>query len=96
MTAVQQTGYALQYASENLRSDKEVVMTAVMIDWRSLSYMDMCLLNDLMFLGELWEYGGENIQKYISRYVTHVKSEIEKDPLYLAKFSPFCVKPAKK
>ena len=96
MSAVNQNGCSLFYVSENLQSDKEVIMTAVKQNWRALYYMDLCLKNDLMFLGELWEYGGEDVRKHISDYVTsEVESEIVKDPLYLANFAPSHVKPAK-
>ena len=58
--------------------------------------MDYILWDDLEFLGELYEYGGESVQNGISKYVTPtIRRKIREDPFYLANFSPSQVKPAK-
>ena len=70
-------------------------MEAAQQDYEALYYMDLSLRNDFMFLGELWECG-EDVQTNIHNFVTReVKRERVKDPLYLAKFFSFGVKPAK-
>ena len=96
MASVQQEGFSLKYASENIQSDKEVVMAAVKQYGYSLRHASENLRNDVMFLGELWYYGEESVQKYICVHSSpEIKSELKKDPLYLANFSPSQVKPTK-
>ena len=46
LAAVQQYGYAHQYASAELWSDRDFVLAAVQLDWRSLSYASVELQRD--------------------------------------------------
>ena len=46
MAAVRKTGYALGYASESLRDDREVVETAVKQDWWALQLASERLRRD--------------------------------------------------
>ena len=46
LAAIQQHGGALEYASEGLRGDREVVLAAVQQDWRALQYASEGLKGD--------------------------------------------------
>ena len=39
LEAVERNGWALEFASEELRGDRDVVLAAVKQDWRALNYL---------------------------------------------------------
>ena len=52
MAAVNQRGYALIFASEDLKGDREIVMAAVKQDWTALRIASLspCLSEDPLML----------------------------------------------
>jgi hypothetical protein len=97
LAAVKEDGYALQFASDELRDDKEVVLAAVNEDRWALRYASKSLIDDEYFLyeinqlrkiikdGDVYCYLNENIQ-----------NNIDENPDYLLNFSPVYLKPARK
>ena len=56
LAAVKNKGYALRYASEELRADKEVVFNAVKESGPADTYMSEELKNDPEFMKEVEQY----------------------------------------
>jgi predicted RNA-binding protein (virulence factor B family) len=62
LKAVKQNGDSLQYASEELKNDKEVVLEAVKQYGRSLLYASEELKNDKEFVLEVVKQNGDSLE----------------------------------
>jgi hypothetical protein len=79
MTAVQQTAYAFEFASDELRGDKEIVLATVKKDKRMLRFGSEELRNDEEFVYEL-----KKLKCLDERYVSdRIREEMKKDENYL-------------
>jgi hypothetical protein len=56
MAAVRNNGDALEFASDEFKGDKEVVLAAVKEDGDALEYADDSLKNDPEFMKEVEQY----------------------------------------
>ena len=67
-TAVQQYVAALQYASNNLKKDREIVKTAIQQDARSIAYVHIDLLNDELFWLNCIEINHHTFKYLLSKF----------------------------
>ena len=79
LAAVQQNGYALNYAEDSLKANEKIVLAAVKQNGFALKYADESLKNNEIFLRKL-----DSLRILKEECVSaRIKNEIEKDPNYL-------------
>jgi len=84
LAAVMQKGCALLYASNELRNDREIVLAAVMQNYKALRHISQIFQNNVSFILKMAQiHSGIDITPHIQHFMVFNNPEFIRKAIYL-------------